>query len=151
MFRRCSRLFQSSGPFDPYKILGVSPTSTPVDIKRAYHKLALKYHPDSGGDTKKFQAIHEAYNAVKDGRVPAGEPAGEAAPHSDLWRPKYSSYSYEPPGSTTENYLKDGRYQSLARLLLVWCFAFVILRMLMYSKFPGKRIHIESEEKLRPE
>ena len=30
----------------PYEVLGISPSATPDQIKRAYRKLALKYHPD---------------------------------------------------------------------------------------------------------
>ena len=35
-------------------------------MKKAYRKLALKNHPDKGGDLKKFQSITEAYEILKD-------------------------------------------------------------------------------------
>lgn len=51
---------------DYYKILGVSSNASSEDIKKAYYKLAHKYHPDKGGDEKKFKEINEAYQVLSD-------------------------------------------------------------------------------------
>jgi len=49
---------------DYYKILGVPRNASQEEIKRAYHRLAHKYHPDKGGDEKKFKEINEAYQVL---------------------------------------------------------------------------------------
>lgn len=49
---------------DYYSILGVGKSASPEDIKAAYRKLAMKHHPDRGGDAKKFQEISEAYETL---------------------------------------------------------------------------------------
>lgn len=50
---------------DYYEILGVPKTSTQDEIKKAYYKLAHKYHPDKGeGDESKFKEINEAYQVL---------------------------------------------------------------------------------------
>jgi curved DNA-binding protein len=51
---------------DYYKTLGINKTASSEDIKKAYRSLAMKYHPDRGGDEKKFQEIQEAYAHLSD-------------------------------------------------------------------------------------
>jgi len=51
---------------DPYTVLGVPRTADSSEIKNAYRKLAMKNHPDRGGDENKFKQINEAYDTLKD-------------------------------------------------------------------------------------
>lgn len=54
---------------DPYKTLGVDKNASDADIKKAYRRLALKYHPDKGGtkeDEKKFKEVTQAYEILGD-------------------------------------------------------------------------------------
>jgi molecular chaperone DnaJ len=49
---------------DYYKVLGIEKNASKEEIKKAYRKLALKYHPDRGGDQEKFKEINEAYQIL---------------------------------------------------------------------------------------
>lgn len=50
-----------------YDTLGIQSNANENDIKRAYRRLALKYHPDKNPDmTKEFQDIQHAYSVLKD-------------------------------------------------------------------------------------
>ena len=52
-----------------YDILNIPQTSTKRDIKKAFHKLVLQYHPDKSdniGTTQKFREIKAAYEILYD-------------------------------------------------------------------------------------
>ncbi|MBP5306526.1 MAG: TerB family tellurite resistance protein [Paludibacteraceae bacterium] len=60
-----------------YKILEINPSATDDEVKKAYRRMAMKYHPDkvnSLGEemkkqaTEKFRAVNEAYNHIKEKR-----------------------------------------------------------------------------------
>jgi len=80
----------------PHATLNLTPPSTPNEIKRAYRKLALKYHPDvnkSPGAETKFLEIQKAYNMLTD---PAGvedfmNRQGASSASGSTWREKTTS------------------------------------------------------------
>ncbi|KAB7505206.1 DnaJ-like protein subfamily B member 2 [Armadillidium nasatum] len=58
---------------DYYKVLEISKSATAADVKKAYRRLALKWHPDKNPDTqeeatRKFKEISEAYEVLSDER-----------------------------------------------------------------------------------
>ncbi len=68
---------------DPYEVLGVSRNATPEEIKKAYRKLAKKYHPDSYVNNpladlaaEKFKEVNEAYEQISSGK--AGNSQGQS-------------------------------------------------------------------------
>lgn len=55
---------------DYFRILGITRDSSPEDVKRAYRRLAFRYHPDTsrGGPeaSKRFREVREAYDVLRD-------------------------------------------------------------------------------------
>lgn len=59
---------------NPYEVLGVKPGASPDEIKKAYHQMVKKYHPDNYKDhpleslaQEKMQEVNEAYDSLTNG------------------------------------------------------------------------------------
>lgn len=67
---RCRRVSEMAEKRDYYDVLGVSRNADETQIKKAYRRLAKKYHPDTNaGDAdaeQKFKEVTEAYNVLSD-------------------------------------------------------------------------------------
>ncbi|MDO4458711.1 MAG: DnaJ domain-containing protein [Clostridia bacterium] len=89
---------------DPYKVLGVSPSSSDEEIKNAYRALAKKYHPDQYAGNplqeiadEKMKEINEAYDTIV-----AQRKNGNAGGYSSGYgRSSYGGYGYT---GTNTNY-----------------------------------------------
>lgn len=106
---------------DYYQILGIERTATQDDIKKAFHKLAHKYHPDKGGDEKKFKEINEAYQVLSNaekrsqydqfGRVfegAGGPSAGSAQDFNWAWQNSSQNFDFDDLGDIFENFFSFG-------------------------------------------
>ena len=67
---RRQRTHASTAGASLYDVLGVAPTASRLEIRRAYMSLALRHHPDKNpGDAaaaERFQAVHSAYEVLYD-------------------------------------------------------------------------------------
>ncbi len=78
---------------NPYSVLGVSKSANEKDIKSAFRKLAMKYHPDQNAGNKKAQAkfaeINQAYEILSDKEKRAQYDRGEI---DDAGKPKFAGF-----------------------------------------------------------
>jgi len=61
---------------DPYSVLGISKTATQDEIRKAYRSLAMKHHPDRGGNEETFKQVNEAYTTIGDAKKRAQYDSG---------------------------------------------------------------------------
>ena len=71
---------------DYYEVLGISKSATDDEIKKAYRKIAIKYHPDRNPGNKeaeeKFKEAAEAYDVL----------------HDPQKRQQYDQFGFDAPG-----------------------------------------------------
>lgn len=61
-------MWQELSVRNPHSVLGISPNATPEEAKKAYRRLARKYHPDVSKEPnaeEKFKEVQAAYDAIK--------------------------------------------------------------------------------------
>ncbi len=109
---------------DYYEILGVTKTASQDEIKKAFHKLAHKYHPDKGGDEKKFKEINEAYQVLSDAQkrqqydqfgdaafkqgASGGNPFGGGGDFNWAWQNQNINVDFEDLSDVFENMFSFG-------------------------------------------
>lgn len=88
---------------DPYAVLGVSPSASDEEVKRAYRALVKKYHPDNYVNNPladlaeaKMKEINEAYDAIVKGRTQGGYQQSQSSGNS-------YSYGSRSGGQTSQD------------------------------------------------
>lgn len=114
---------------DPYQVLGVSPSASDDEIKKAYRDLSRKYHPDTNTNNpladlaeEKFKQVQEAYQQIMSEREHGSQRAyGNGYSSQNTSSQSYSSNYYtwqdDPQMVAAVNYLNSRHYKEALNVL----------------------------------
>ena len=128
-----ARVEEFTSVFDPYEILELDPSVVANDVsvvKKTYRALALKLHPDKGGDPAKFHLVNLAYKALTDDVAREnyelyGHPDG---PQSQMLSFALPEWLLKPTGTTA----------AVLVLLYIGMFIGLIVYVVRFMTKPGK-------------
>lgn len=115
---------------NPYDVLGVSPSASDDEIKKAYRELTRKYHPDANVDNpladlaeEKFKEVQEAYDTIMNERASgsSGSYSYGGASSGSSGSSSYDSYSQggapDPRLQAAVNYINSRRFREALNTL----------------------------------